>query len=89
MGESDEVIGGQFNKLMGRYYKMQSKDAQKLRKARGNKPCSHPHLEKEYYLGSKTGDLVCTTCGMDFYNEAAAKEDALKRKKEYENNELE
>ena len=28
----------------------------------GNKPCEHPKLEKEYYLGSDTGDYVCTTC---------------------------
>lgn len=27
------------------------------------KPCDHPKTEKEYYLGSDTGDKVCTTCG--------------------------
>lgn len=29
----------------------------------GNPSCSHPDLEKETFNGSKTGDLVCTTCG--------------------------
>ena len=31
--------------------------------AMGNPPCDHPVTDKEYYLGSDTGDLVCTTCG--------------------------
>ena len=84
MKEIDEIVGDQFDKLMGRYYEMQSKDAQKRSKAWGNKPCSHSNLEEEYYLGSRTGDLVCTTCGMGFCNEAAAKEDALKYKKNIE-----
>jgi hypothetical protein len=42
---------------------MQMRDASALRKRWGNKPCSHPHLEKEYDLGAATGDYVCTTCG--------------------------
>ena len=30
----------------------------------GNFPnCSHPRTEREFYLGSATGDYVCTTCG--------------------------
>ena len=43
---------------------MQMEDAKKLRKAWGNKPCDHPKLEKEYFLGSATNDYVCTQCGM-------------------------
>lgn len=30
---------------------------------KGNHPCNHPRFLKETYLGSKTGDEVCTTCG--------------------------
>jgi len=29
-------------------------------------PCSHDHFEKEYILGSDTGDYVCTGCGKIF-----------------------
>lgn len=42
---------------------MQLEKAQSLRRTWGNKPCNHPQTEKEYYLGSDTGDKVCTTCG--------------------------
>lgn len=45
---------------------MQHLDAKKLREEWGNKPCEHPHLEKEYYLGSDTMDFVCSTCGEEF-----------------------
>ena len=42
---------------------MQLKDAAQLRKDRGDEPCDHPNIEKEYYLGAQTGDYVCTSCG--------------------------
>jgi hypothetical protein len=45
---------------------MQTSESMALMKAweeRGNPPCDHPQLDKEYYLGSATGDYVCTTCG--------------------------
>lgn len=42
---------------------MQQKKALELRKQWGDRPCDHPTLEKEYELGSATGDYVCTTCG--------------------------
>lgn len=32
--------------------------------AKGNPPCSHSSLDKEYYLGAATGDYACTACGM-------------------------
>ncbi|WP_370556968.1 hypothetical protein [Edwardsiella tarda] len=35
------------------------KDTSKIKK---NK-CAHHNLEKEYYLGSATGDYVCVDCG--------------------------
>lgn len=48
---------------------MQSEEAAKLRQqwqANGNAPCEHPKTEKEYYLGTATGDRACTTCGADY-----------------------
>ncbi len=42
---------------------MQTDEAERMRKEWADKPCKHPKLEKEYYLGSATGDYVCTTCG--------------------------
>ena len=48
---------------------MQASDAAYLRQvwaAKGNPPCNHPATEKEYVLGSDTGDRVCTTCGETF-----------------------
>ncbi|MBT2724363.1 hypothetical protein [Bacillus sp. ISL-46] len=47
---------------------MQNNDARELQeewKAKENKPCSHPQIEKEYILGSQTGDFVCSTCGYE------------------------
>ena len=41
-------------------------EAKELRdrwKAKGNPPCDHPRTSKEIMGFSKTGDLVCTTCG--------------------------
>ncbi len=57
---------------------MEYSRAGNLSQAWGDKPCSHPQLVKEYFLGMKTGDLVCTTCGRDFVNFTEAKEDAQK-----------
>lgn len=45
---------------------MQHDKALELQRKWGNKPCSHSNLEKEYYLGSQTGDYVCTQCGEAF-----------------------
>jgi hypothetical protein len=48
---------------------MQMKQAIALRKrweAKGNPPCEHPNLDKEYIEGFDTGDRVCTTCGKSF-----------------------
>jgi hypothetical protein len=49
---------------------MQFDEAEKLKKqweASGNQPCDHPRKEKEHYLGSATGDEICTTCGKSFW----------------------
>ena len=51
---------------------MQSYQATQLRKNWGDKPCNHPNIEKEYYLGSATGDKVCSRCGKIFYPETSA-----------------
>ena len=42
---------------------MQIHEALALRTSWGNSPCDHPQLEKEYELGSATGDYVCKKCG--------------------------
>ena len=45
---------------------MQLAQAAALRRnweAKGNPPCEHPEVDKEYDLGADTGDEVCTTCG--------------------------
>jgi hypothetical protein len=34
--------------------------------AAGSPPCGHPDADREYYLGSNTGDYVCLTCGEPF-----------------------
>lgn len=48
---------------------MQMTDAMVLKKSGGDKPCDHPELEKEYYLGANTGDFVCSQCGQSFTKE--------------------
>ena len=40
----------------------------------GEKPCEHPALAKEYDLGKRTGNYVCTQCGTTFtFREKAEK----------------
>ena len=48
---------------------MQANKARRLREqwaAKGNPPCDHPTLDKEYIEGFDTGDRVCTICGECF-----------------------
>ena len=40
--------------------------AQKLKDAWSKKPCYHPHLEKEYYVGAYLINYVCIQCGKEF-----------------------
>jgi hypothetical protein len=40
--------------------------AQKLKDSWGKKPCDHPHVEKEYYVGAFLINYVCTQCGEEF-----------------------
>lgn len=45
---------------------MQIKGVQELQrewKEKGNPPCNHPNIDKEYYLGAQTGDYYCVICG--------------------------
>lgn len=45
---------------------MQAHEVAALQKEWGEKPCTHDRVEKEYYLGTHTGDYVCITCGKEF-----------------------
>lgn len=45
---------------------MQLEEAIRLRR-RNQKDCSHPDIEKEYYLGGQTGDFVFTQCGKNYF----------------------
>ena len=40
--------------------------AQKVKESWGDKPCDHPSLEKEYYVGAFLINYVCTQCGREF-----------------------
>jgi hypothetical protein len=42
---------------------MEMREAYRRQLKRGDRPCTHPNVEREYYLGSHTGDSVCTVCG--------------------------
>lgn len=35
----------------------------------GEQPCSHERFDKEYHLGSDTGDYVCLTCGVSWWRD--------------------
>jgi hypothetical protein len=45
---------------------MEYQAVQKQKEAWENKPCDHPHLEKEYYSGCFLINYVCTQCGKEF-----------------------
>ena len=40
--------------------------AQKLKDLWGKKPCDHPRLEKEFYVGAFLINYVCIKCGQEF-----------------------
>ena len=40
--------------------------AQKVKDSWGEKPCNHPHIEKEYYTGAFLTNYVCTQCVKEF-----------------------
>jgi len=51
-----------------------NKEAEILAETWGDKPCTHPSFEKEFFVGEingqeesmKTGDYICTQCGRVF-----------------------
>lgn len=45
---------------------MEYYQAQKVKESWGDKPCIHPHLEKEYYSGAFLINYICTQCGKEF-----------------------
>lgn len=64
---------------------MDFKEAEKLAKDWGEKPCDHPRIEKETWIDSEdiavhNGDYVCTQCGQTF-TEAEYKEFCNKQRK--------
>lgn len=42
---------------------MKRKRALELQREWAGKPCPHPALAKEYDLGVRTGNFICTQCG--------------------------
>lgn len=42
---------------------MKRKKALQLQQEWGDRPCEHPSFAKEYDLGERTGNFVCTQCG--------------------------
>ena len=45
---------------------MEYYEAQKLKNEWGAKPCDHPKLVKEYYVGAFLINYVCIRCGREF-----------------------
>jgi hypothetical protein len=41
-------------------------ESQKLREIWNGKPCNHPKLEKQYYVGAFLITYVCVQCGREF-----------------------
>jgi hypothetical protein len=42
---------------------MKRKRALELQQEWGEKPCDHPSFAKEYDMGTRTGNFICTQCG--------------------------
>jgi hypothetical protein len=45
---------------------MEYNAVQNVKETWGNKPCNHPTLEKEFYVGAFLINWVCTQCGKEF-----------------------
>lgn len=50
-------------------YRMEAKEAFRLRRETFGKPCSHSAIEKEYEQDSDTGEWVCSDCGSEFVSQ--------------------
>jgi hypothetical protein len=42
---------------------LKRRKALELQRAWQGRPCAHPALAKEYDLGARTGNFICTQCG--------------------------
>ena len=60
---------------------MEYNDAQKVKESWGDKPCDHPHIEKEYYVGAFLINYVCTQCGKEFTIAQKLEMDKLRKMK--------
>lgn len=59
---------------------MQKKRAVALRQAWGSAPCEHLALAREYDLGKRTGNYICTQCGATFtFREKVELQDSQRR----------
>lgn len=59
---------------------MQATKAAELRKfwaEKGNPPCDHQRIEKEYYQSMQTGDYVCIICGEARWGREGFREDKI------------
>jgi hypothetical protein len=54
--------------------------AQKVKDSWGDKPCNHPHLEKEYYTGAFLINFICSQCGTEFTIAQKLEMDELREK---------
>ena len=54
--------------------------AHKLKDSWGDKPCNHPHLEKEYYTGAFLTNYVCSQCGKEFTIAQKLEMDQMRKK---------
>lgn len=61
---------------------MQMRKAAQRRKEWGEKPCNHDDVDREYYLGAHTGDIVCTICGRNFTNMEEVESDRQKQREQ-------
>jgi hypothetical protein len=61
---------------------MEYTEVLKQKEAWGDKPCPHPHLEKEYYVGAFLINYVCTQCGTEFSIAEKLEMDLMRKKKQ-------
>jgi hypothetical protein len=58
---------------------MKRKRALELQQAWGDAPCEHPEFSKEYDLGVRTGNFICTQCGATLTHREKAELTASRR----------
>ena len=60
---ADEATGPAASGKRFTFQAMKKKRAIELQAVWGDRPCPHPALAKEYDLGARTGNFICTQCG--------------------------